>query len=94
MAQLNRKPSNSELNRSKTAIKTGSKALSWNMIGNSLDQINFLDKLLSTNGQIVNLREAFAKNLSTDIKLSKTQLCKIIQSGRFLGKIIGLLLKT
>ena len=94
MAQLNRKPSNSELNKSKTAIKTRSKALSWNMIGNSLDQINFLDKLLSTNGQIVNLRKAFAKNLSTDIKLSKTQLCKIIQSGRFLGKIIGLLLKT
>ena len=94
MAQSNRKPSNSELNKSKPAIKTGAKALSWNMIGNSVDQINFLDKLLSTNGQIANLRKAFAKNLSTDIKLSKTQLSKIIQSGRFLGKLLGLLLKT
>ena len=64
------------------------------MIGISLDQINFLDKLLSTNGQIANLRKAFAKNLSTDIKLSKTQLSKIIQSRRFLGKLLDLLLKT
>ena len=33
-------------------------------------------------------------NLSANIKLSKTQLCKIIQSGGFLGKLIGPLLKT
>ena len=32
--------------------------------------------------------------MSTDIKLSKAQISKIIQSGGFLGKLLGPLLKT
>ena len=32
--------------------------------------------------------------MSTDIKLSQTQLSKMIQSGEFLGRLLGLLLKT
>ena len=36
----------------------------------------------------------FANNSSTDIKLSKTQLSKMILSGEFLGRIFGPLLKT
>ena len=32
--------------------------------------------------------------MSTDIKLSKSQIKKIIQSGGFLGKLLGPLLKT
>ena len=32
--------------------------------------------------------------MSTDIKLSKAQISKIIQSGGFLGKILGPLMKT
>ena len=47
-----------------------------------------------TNRQVLNIRKAFAKNTSTGIKLSKTQLSKIIQSGGFLGKLLGPLLKT
>ena len=39
---------------------------------------NFPDKLLLTNRQVANLRKAFANYLSTDIKLSKTQLYKMI----------------
>ena len=35
-----------------------------------------------------------ANNLSINIKLSKTQLSKIIQSGGFLGRLLGPLLKT
>ena len=55
------------------------------MIGNSDDKTNFPDKLLLlTNRQVANRRKAFANYLSTDIKLSKTQLPKTIQSGRFL----------
>ena len=38
--------------------------------------------------------KAFANHLSVDIKLSKTQLSNMIQSGRFLGKLLGPLLKT
>ena len=40
------------------------------------------------------LRKAFANHLSTDIKLSKTQLSKMIQSGGFLGRLLGPLLRT
>ena len=52
--------------------------LSSNMIGNSDDKTNFPQKLLLTNRQIANLRKAFANNLSANIKLSKTQLSKIV----------------
>ena len=64
------------------------------MIGNSDDNTNFPHKLLLTNGQVSSLCKAFAKNASTDIKLSKTQLSKMIQSGGFLGKLLGPLLRT
>ena len=32
--------------------------------------------------------------MSTDLKLSKAQISKIIQSGGFLGRLVGQLLKT
>ena len=53
------------------------------MVGDG--ETNFPHKLLLTNRQVANLRMAFENNLSTDIKLSKTQLSKMIRSGRFLG---------
>ena len=64
------------------------------MIGNSDDETNFPHKLLLTNRKVANLRKVFANSSSTDIKLSKTQLSKMIQSGRFLGRLLGPLLKT
>ena len=64
------------------------------MIGNSDDNTNFRHELLLTNRQVANLHTAFAKNTSTDIKLSKTQLSKMIQSGGFLGRLLGTLLGT
>ena len=60
------------------------------MTGNSDDETNFLYKLLLTNRQVVNLCKAFANYLSTDIKLSETQLSKMIQSGGFFGNLLGL----
>ena len=63
--------------------------LSSNMIGNSDDETNFSHKLLLTNTQVTNLRKAFSNYLSTDIKLSKTQLSKMIQTGGFLGRFLG-----
>ena len=62
------------------------------MIGDN--ETNFPHKLLLTNRQVANLRKAFANYLSTDIKLSKTQLSKMIQSGGFSGRLLGSLLKT
>ena len=66
--------------------------LSSNMIGD--DETNFPHKLLLSNRQVANLRKAFANHSLTDIQLSKTQLSKMIQSGGFLGKLLGPLLKT
>ena len=64
------------------------------MIGNSNDNTNFPHELLLTNSQVANLRKAFTNHTSTDIKLPKTQLSKMIQSGGFLGRLLDPLLKT
>ena len=64
------------------------------MVGNSNDNTNFPHELFLTNRQVANIRKAFAKNTSINIKLSKTQLPKMIQSGGFLGRLLGPLLKT
>ena len=64
-----------------------------NMIGNSDDKINFQHELSLTNRQAANLREAFANNSSSDIKVSKNQLSNTLQSEGFLGRRIDPLLK-
>ena len=64
------------------------------MIGDSDDKINFLHELLLTNRQVSNFRKAFSNNSTTDTKLSKTQLSKMIQLGGFLGRLLEPLLKT
>ena len=56
-------------------------------------ETNFPHKLLLTNRQVSNLCKAFANHSSTGIKLPKTQLSKIMQSGGFLGRLLGPLLK-
>ena len=62
------------------------------MVGD--DEINFFHKLLLTNRQVSNLRKAFVDKSSTNIMLLKAQLSKMIQSGGFLGRLLGPLLKT
>ena len=39
------------------------------MVGNSNDNTNFRHELLLTNRHVANIRKAFAKKTSTDIKL-------------------------
>ena len=58
------------------------------------DGTNFPHKLLLTTRQVTYLRKALANKSSIDIKLSKTQLSKMVQSGGFLGTLLGPLLKT
>ena len=55
---------------------------------------NLPHELLLTTRQKTKIRNAFNNNTSTDIKLSKAQISKTIQSGGFLGKLLGPLLKT
>ena len=96
-SSLNVKMSNSQLNKLKSSIKNETSValrISSNMVGNSNDNTNFSHELLLTNRQVENIRKAFAKNTSTDIKLSTTQLSKMIQSGGFLVRLLGPLLKT
>ena len=92
---LNVKLSNSQLNKLKSAIKNETEVvlrLSSNMIGNN--ETNFPHKLLLTDRQVSSLRKSFASHSSADIKLSKTQLSKMIQSGGFLSRLLGPLLKA
>ena len=89
--------SNSQLSKLKSAMKNETDVvlrLSSNIVGNSNDNTNFPHELLLTNRQVENIPKAFANHLSTDIKLSKTQLSKMIQSEGFLGRLLGPLLKT
>ena len=51
-------------------------------------------ELLLTTRQKTKLRNPFNNNMLTDLKLSKAEICKIIQSGGFLGRLLGPLLKT
>ena len=92
---LNVKLPNLQLNKLKSAIKIETEVvleLSSTVVGDN--QTNFPHKLLLTNRQVTNLRKAFANYLLADIKLSETQLSKMIQSGGFLGRLLGPLLKT
>ena len=89
-SSLNVKLSNSQLNKLTFATKNKSEVvlrLSSNTIGD--DETNFPYRLLLTNRQVSNLCKAFTNKSSTDIKVSKTQLSKMIQSGGFLGRLLG-----
>ena len=74
------KLSNWRLNKFKSVIKNKNEAalgLSSNIISDN--QTNFPHKLLLFNRQVSSFCKAFANHLSVDIKLSKTQLSKMIQ---------------
>ena len=83
---LNIKLSNSQLNKLKSAIKNGAEVtliLSSNLIGHSNDETNFPYKLLLTDTEVSKIRKAFANDSLANVKFSKTQLSKMIQSGGF-----------
>ena len=100
MTQCNRvnvELSNSQLNKLKSAIENENDVvirLFPNMISDSNDKTNFRHELLLTDRQFSSTRKAISNNSSVDIKFSKTQLSKMIQSGGFLGKLLGSLLKA
>ena len=54
-----------------------------------LDGNDLPHELLLTTRQKTKLRNAFNNNMSTDLKLSKAQISKIIQSGGFLGSLLS-----
>ena len=95
--KVNVKLSTSQLNKLNSAIKNENHVvirLFPSVIGDSNDKTNFPHELLLKSRQVSSIRRAFANNSSVDIKFSKAQLSKMIQSGGFLGKLLGPLLKT
>ena len=90
---VNVKLSDTQLKKLKTAIKkkTGTTLRMGLKIFNGNDLSH---KLLLTGRQKTKLRNAFNSNVATDLKLSKAQISKIIQSGGFIGRLLGPLLKT
>ena len=56
------------------------------MVGDSNGETNFPHRLSLTNTRVSRLRKIFANNSSANMKLSKTHLHKMRQSGEFLGR--------
>ena len=85
MVEVNVKLSDMQLKKLETAVK---KNKTETVLRISLKMFNGNDlphELLLTTRQKTKLRNAFNNNISTDLKLSKAQISKIIQSGGFLG---------
>ena len=86
--KVNIKLSDSQIKKLKNAVKdnTGTTLrIDLKMFnGNDLPH-----ELLLTTRQKTKLRNVFNNNTSADLKLSKTQVVKIIQSGGFLGSLLS-----
>ena len=93
--KVNVKLSDTQLKKLKDAVRNNTgPTLRINL--NMLHGNNLPHELLLTTRQKTKLRNAL-NNMSTDIKLSKAQITKIIQSGQFLGslsKLAGPLMKV
>ena len=92
-SKVNVKLSDTQLKKLKTAVKDKT-GITLRM---SLKMFNGKDlqhELLLTTRQKAKLRNALNNNMSTDLKLSKAQISKIIQSGGFLGSLLSKLAGT
>ena len=86
--KINWKLTNVQLNKLKKAVKSNEGATLRLGIKNFIKD-EFPHELLLTTRQNTKLRNAINNNLATDIKLSKAQIKKLIQSGGFLGKLLS-----
>ena len=92
-SKVNVKSSDTQLKKLKTAVKNkAGTTLRMNL--KMLDGNDLPHELLLAARQKTKLRNAFTNNMSTDLKLSKAQIFKIIQSGGLLGRLLGPSLKT
>ena len=81
---VNLKLSDSQLNKLKTVVKYQA-GITLRIIMKMFNGNNLPHELLLTTRQKTKLRNAFESSMSADIKLSKAQISKIIQSGGFLS---------
>ena len=87
-SKVNVKLADTQLKKRKTAVR--------NKTGRTLrirlkmfNENNLPHELLLTARQKTELRNGFNSNMSTDLKLSKSQISKIIQSGKFLRSLLS-----
>ena len=87
-SKINVKLSDTQLKKLKTAVKdkTGTTLRISLKMSNRNDLPH---ELLLTTKHKTKLRNAFNNNISTNLKLSKAQISKIIQSGGFLGSLLS-----
>ena len=87
-SKVNVKLSATQLKKLKTDVEnTTGKILIINL--KMFNENNLPHELLLTTRQKTKLRNALNNNMSTDLKLSKAQISKIIQSGGFLGSLLS-----
>ena len=82
------KLTNVQLNKLKKAVKSN-EGVTLRLGIRNFNKDGRPHELLLTTRQNTKLRNAVNNNSATDIKLSKTQIKKIIQSGGFLDKLLG-----
>ena len=89
-SKVNVKLSDRQLKQLKTAVKNKT-GTTLRMSLKMLDENDLPRELLLTIRQKTRLRNAFNNNMSTDLKLSRAQIFKIVQSGGFLGSLLSTL---
>ena len=87
-SKINCQLTNIQLNKLKKAVKSNEGA-TLRLGVRSFNKYQRPHELLLTTRQNTKLRNAVNNNSAIDIKLSKTQIKKIIQSGGFLGKLLS-----
>ena len=91
--KVNVKISNSQLKKLKDTVSNNT-GTNLRTSLKTFNGDNLPHELLLTTRQKTKIRNAFNNNTSTNKKLSKAKINKIIQSGGFLGELLGPLLKT
>ena len=87
-SKVNCKLTNVQLNKFKKVVKSN-EGVTLRLGIKNFNKDELLHALLLTTRQNTKLRNAINNNSATDIKLSKAQIKKLIQSGGFLGKLLS-----
>ena len=87
-SKINYKLRNLQLNKLKKAVKSN-EGVTLRLSTKNFNKNEVPYELLLTTMQDTKLRNALNNNSATDIKLSKAQTKKLIQSGGFLGKLLS-----
>ena len=87
-SKINCTLTNVQLNKLKKSVKSN-KGATLRLGIKNFSKGELLHELLLTTRQNTKLRNVINNSLATDIKLSKAQIKKLIQSGGFLGKLLS-----